>query len=247
MREEEWLAWARSNPMTEAEWVACSDVTRILEFLGGRFLHGNTSERQRKLRLFNCACCRRIWHLLTDERSRKAVEIAEKYVDGLASDDEANDAMREADQAWRDFERDNPDRHEYGDRAANCSRWAAYYTDFPEWGSREARLAVVWEKVQQGIDHRVADADEEAEQCAVLRDIFGNPFRPVAVNLAWLTHAVVGMARTIYNERVFDRLPILADTLEQAGCQNPDILNHCRQPGDHVRGCWVLDLLLGKN
>jgi hypothetical protein len=229
--------------MTEAEWLACTDPTRILEFLGGRFLHGNTSERQRNLRLFNCACCRRIWHLLTDERSRKAVEIAERYADGLASDDEADNAMREADQAWRDFERDNPDRHEYADRAANCGRWAAYYTDFPEWGSREARLAVVWEKVQQGIDHRVANADEQAQQCVVLRDIFGNPFRRVAVDPSWLTPSVVGMVRTVYDDRAFDRMPQLADALERAGCTNADLLSHCRQLGEHVRGCWLIDLL----
>jgi hypothetical protein len=82
--------------------------------------------------------------------------------------------------------------------------------------------------------------------CDILRDIFGNPFRPVTVNSAWLTATVVSLAQAIYDERAYDRLPILADALEDAGCDNAEILNHCRQPGEHVRGCFVVDLLLGK-
>jgi len=80
-----------------------------------------------------------------------------------------------------------------------------------------------------------------------LRDIFGNPFRPVAVERSWLTSTVVALAEGIYQERAFDRMPILADALQDAGCDNDDILNHCRQPGEHVRGCWVVDLVLGKS
>ncbi|MBL8795193.1 MAG: hypothetical protein JNM56_14910 [Planctomycetia bacterium] len=83
-------------------------------------------------------------------------------------------------------------------------------------------------------------------QALLFRDLFGNPFRPVTVNPAWLTSAVVSLAQAIYDERAFDRLPILADALEDAGCDHADILNHCRQPGEHVRGCWVVDLLLAK-
>jgi hypothetical protein len=79
-----------------------------------------------------------------------------------------------------------------------------------------------------------------------LRDVFGNPFRPVTVNPTWQTATVVSLAQAIYDERAFDRMPILADALEDAGCTNADVLNHCRQPGEHVRGCWVVDLLLGK-
>jgi hypothetical protein len=88
-----------------------------------------------------------------------------------------------------------------------------------------------------------------AIQQRTLREIFGNPFRPVAVEPSWLRWqdgTVVRIARAIYDERAFDRLPILADALEEAGCTNTDILSHCRQSGGHVRGCWVVDLLLGK-
>jgi len=87
---------------------------------------------------------------------------------------------------------------------------------------------------------------EMAAQSQLLRDIFGNPFRPVTVDPEWLTSTVVALARGIYDERAFDRLPILADALQDAGCENADVLDHCRGPGPHARGCWVVDLLLGK-
>jgi hypothetical protein len=80
----------------------------------------------------------------------------------------------------------------------------------------------------------------------LLQDIFGNPFRPVTADPEWLTATAVALAQTIYAERAFDRLPILADALEDAGCDNADILAHCRGDGPHVRGCWVVDLILGK-
>jgi len=76
--------------------------------------------------------------------------------------------------------------------------------------------------------------------------IFGNPFRPVTLNPAWRTATVIALAEAIYADRAFDRLPILADALEEAGCTSAEVLNHCRQPGEHVRGCWAVDLVLGK-
>jgi hypothetical protein len=87
----------------------------------------------------------------------------------------------------------------------------------------------------------------EAEQQALLaRDIFGNPFRPVTADPAWLTSTVVALARGIDTDRAFDRLPILADALQDAGCDDHDVLSHCRGGGPHVRGCWVVDVLLDK-
>jgi hypothetical protein len=97
------------------------------------------------------------------------------------------------------------------------------------------------------------NADSEAKdrstkfQLATLHDIFGNPFRPVTIDSSWLTRTVTNLAQAIYTDRVFDRMPILADALEEAGCNNAEILQHCRQPGIHVRGCWVVDLVLGKD
>jgi hypothetical protein len=87
---------------------------------------------------------------------------------------------------------------------------------------------------------------EATAQATLLRDIVGNPFRPVALDTAWQTHQVVTLARAIYDERAFDRLPVLAAALEEAGCSDAGYLAHCRGPGPHVRGCWVLDLILRK-
>jgi hypothetical protein len=92
-------------------------------------------------------------------------------------------------------------------------------------------------------------AKEDEAQSGLLRCVFGNPFRPVTLTpalLAWNDGTVVRLAQAIYEDRAFDRLPVLGDALEEAGCDNPDILTHCRQPGPHVRGCWVVDLVLGK-
>jgi hypothetical protein len=81
----------------------------------------------------------------------------------------------------------------------------------------------------------------------ILRDIFGNPFRPVAFSSEWRTDTAIALARTMYESREFGAMPILADALQDAGCDSDDILNHCRGDGPHVRGCWVCDLVLGKS
>ena len=93
---------------------------------------------------------------------------------------------------------------------------------------------------------RLCDADR-ADLADLLRDIFGNPFRPVVFDPRWQSETAVTLATGIYAERAFDRMPILADALEEAGCNNAAILTHCRGDGPHVRGCWVVDLILGKS
>jgi hypothetical protein len=79
-----------------------------------------------------------------------------------------------------------------------------------------------------------------------VRDIFGNPFRPAAFSPEWRTDTAVSLARQMYDSRDFGSMPILADALQDAGCDNEDVLNHCRAGGVHVRGCWVVDLVLDK-
>lgn len=115
------------------------------------------------------------------------------------------------------------------------------------------------ESLLSGMKPEEASIDEDGQRsdtgirraiANVLRDIFGNPFRRVTVDPAWLAWndgTVVKMAQCIYEDRAFDQLPILADALEEAGCVDTGILRHCRQEGEHVRGCWVVDLLLGKH
>jgi hypothetical protein len=88
-----------------------------------------------------------------------------------------------------------------------------------------------------------------SQEAVLLHDIIGDPFRPVTIRpdwLAWDDGRVLSLARTIYDQRTFDLLPVLADALEDAGCDNAEVLGHCRRDGEHMRGCWVVDLLLGK-
>jgi hypothetical protein len=93
---------------------------------------------------------------------------------------------------------------------------------------------------------RDLDPHFELEQAELVRDIFGNPFRPVAFDPRWRTEDTVGLARGIYEDRAFDRLPLLADALMDAGCADEQVLSHCKSEGPHVRGCWVVDLVLDK-
>jgi hypothetical protein len=102
------------------------------------------------------------------------------------------------------------------------------------------------EDVRRLPEYTDARAAERRKQCVMLREIFGNPFRPATLHPSWLTHTVRMLAEGIYADRAFDRLPILADALQDAGCENWDILNHCRGEGPHVRGCWVVDQVLKK-
>jgi hypothetical protein len=98
----------------------------------------------------------------------------------------------------------------------------------------------VWPEATPGVR-----ASEEAAQCGLIRDLF-NPFRAVTFDPHWLTSTTVALADTIYAERALDQLPILADALEDVGCDCANLLAHLRSDGPHVRGCWALDLMLGK-
>jgi hypothetical protein len=105
-----------------------------------------------------------------------------------------------------------------------------------------------------GGDANVAGPSEESAQCVLIRDVFGNPFRGVTLDPAWLTPGVAALAQAAYDQRIMPsgelditRLAVLADALEDAGCTDVAILEHLRSPGPHVRGCWALDLLLGKS
>ena len=205
---------------------------------------------ERKLRLFCCACCRRIWHLFSDDRCRDAVEIAERFADGLASEEELNQAGEIVDEAADEAE--DADLRGFEKLAlVGTSNAAAFTVDV------NAITASEWAVYAITGSSAVDDKDEETRrleafnreiegQVTLLRDIFGNPFRPVTLGPTWLTPKVVSLAQAIYDERAFDRMPILGDALQEAGCEDVDILAHCRQPGPHVRGCWAVDLVLGK-
>ena len=239
--------------MTETEWLACNDPKVMLSFLRCTRRRGRPSGR--KLRLFVCACCRRISSLLTDERSRQAVAVAEMYVDGLASEETLWAAEKEAAVAYAAL-RALPDPAAYCAAAPAVEAVRAKYKPGYDCCVYAADVATMAPAVQATAAPKgymydaVVQSAERGVQAGLLRCICGNPFSPRSplprAVLVWNGEMVCRLAQVIYDERAFDRLPILADALEDAGCENADILNHCRHPGEHMRGCWVVDLLLGK-
>jgi hypothetical protein len=205
--------------MTEAEWLARNDPRGMLNHVVS--ISRNSERCRRKLRLLACAGCRRIWHLL-GETSQRAVAIGEQFADGLATWEDLGRAGEAAERVAAELER--------------CSRFG--------WNAARTAAAVA------------GDARAAAERAVgmagdmdMLRDVFGNPFRPVVLEESWLgwnNGCVVEMAQAIYDHRQFGDLPFLADALMDAGCTNRHILDHCTRPAVHVRGCWVVDLLLEK-
>jgi hypothetical protein len=228
--------------MDEEVWLRAWDPKQLLD-------HFSRLKMPRKRRLFACACCRRVWDLMTDERSRRAVVVSEMFADGLASREELAIANREARQVSTDADATvvrypvvvrNQQWRNY--RVAQSASFAS--------DSRNTTIAFMPAADALFVSSLMDIRNEFQGQANVVRDIFGNPFRPVAVDPAWLTwnHATVpAIARHVYDDRAFHDLPILADALEDAGCTDPDILAHCRAGGEHVRGCWVVDLILGKS
>jgi hypothetical protein len=237
VNEKQWLTAAA--PRAGLDYL-CSDG---LYARAGLSAHRRKAGR-RKLRLFLCACARRVWELIPPGLCRKAVALGERLADG-----EEVAARVAALDFWQD--RGALSRRHAAHAAGVCVeknlRWASVV------GADAAAMAAAWAllEAEGGADMRPYDYDrgkraEERAQAALLREVFGNLFRPVAVDPRWLTPDVVPLARGIYAERAFDQLPILADALEEAGCADEAVLGHCRGSGPHVRGCWVVDLLLGK-
>jgi hypothetical protein len=185
----------------------------------------------RKLRLFTVACCRRrrVEVEIPDQRSWDAVHMAEWCAD-------ANGTAQELEAARRDAE---------ASAAAGCPA-AVDATTTDAWEGAAGLVRLIRERGGQWWQED--DYWEEVyAQADLLREVLGpSPFRPVAVEPGWLTPPVVALARGAYEERAFDRLPFLAGALEETGCTSPEVLNHYRQAGVQARGCWVLDLVLGR-
>jgi hypothetical protein len=215
--------------MTEAEWLASEDRQPMLEGFQGRF-------SDRKLRLFACACCRHIWGYLAEE-SRQALIIAEQYADGLIGREELDAA---GDAACGVVE--SAEGEAVGFATHRDAELAALNAPYSAAGQE---CVLGWPGRNE--THPEQAAQEHAYFAELLRDIFGNPFHPVAFDPTWRTSDVLLLAQGIYDERAFDRMPILADALQDAGCDNEAILAHCRDATrPHVRGCWVIDRVLGK-
>jgi hypothetical protein len=222
--------------MTEKQWLRSANPQAMLKFLGPQ-------ASDRKLRLFSCACCRRAWGFARAKRLKEILPLLEGFADGTKKDKDRARAeglgaavlgatkLDDPQQClggeiWR-ASRKELDRHEcdLGELAAAAFGWAAGVTT----GFAKAKKA------------------ERAQQAIVVREMFGNPFRPVTFSANWLTSTVLTLAQHIYESREFSAMPILADALQDAGCDNEELLNHLRDPkAAHVRGCWALDLVLGK-
>lgn len=207
--------------MTEAEWLAATDPEPMLRFAAGR-------ASRRKLLLFGSTCGRRVWGAIALDL-KQAVKAAEQVADGRAGPDTLRDAVA---------------------RVIGLDAAGVFW---PEGGLPDALTlvtqgAVLFANTRLGAGHRTDLRDRErSAQAGVLRDVLGNPFRPAALDRSWLTSTVAALARGVYRERAFERLPILADALQDAGCEDDQVLTHCRdEAAPHVRGCWVVDLLLGK-
>jgi hypothetical protein len=235
--------------MTESEWLACTDPDPMLHFLQGK-------ASDRKLRLFACACVRGIlpvldenqervkvndrsqkaieWATREPELAKKAVEVAELFADGKATEAELKAVFSDAD------EDDDASCYAAGPDAVWTAKATAYRARwFANYCSPSSYPLGAKFRSPSPADHD----REQAAQCHMLRDIFGNPFRLSL--LVWQSPYPLSLIDT-YNKRRFDDLPRLAATLEQAGCGRADILNHCREPGPHVLGCWAVDAILGK-
>jgi hypothetical protein len=220
--------------MSEEKWLACSDPDPMLEFAGG-----NASERG--LRLFGCACIQRALRVIPGEHYQAALDLAVRYADGEVRDEELVAA-----------EASIP--YQFADMGRYCFHFILSTTESSTFIAKASAiysadaLSAVSKKAHEDLRHAPTWRAELATQCNLLRDIFGNPFRPFVFDPAWRTDTAVSLARQMYESRDFGAMPILADALQDAGCDNTDILNHCRDASaPHVRGCWVVDLVLGKS
>jgi hypothetical protein len=216
--------------MTEAEWAISNEPDSML-------FHVRDRASQRKLRLFAIACCRHLWRRLGNDRTRDPVMVAERYADGLADQTQLQAASHAVEEIGMEA---------YGAAwIGDTHGWATWQTRgaFEVATARPIEIRSVWHMAASV--WRTGKEQQEREALSnYLRCLFGNPFEPVALEAAWLTPAVRGIAFAIYDQQSFDRLLILADALEGAGCLHAGMLAHCRGPGPHVKGCWVVDLVL---
>ncbi len=172
------------------------------------------------------------------------IEVLERHVDGLVGQGQYEDAVLAAAFARADAEA-KVGLNDSEERLESAPGLAAAAASTVRGGAAQFAARAVGCSSPSGFE--TGFAFEQEAQAAILRDLFGNPFRPVALDPEWLTSDVLTLARGIYDDRAFDRMPILADALQEAGCANDDVLNHCRDTERvHVLGCWLVDLLLGK-
>jgi hypothetical protein len=284
---------AEKHQMTEADWLRCSLPEPMLWWWGDQW-------SERKVRLFLCACARKVEHLLTSEAVQVGIEVAEWHADHLASEEERKSAystlmtsiyaspisstgdyslmgggpasvvvaiaLKAASESIIDelTGRCLEGGCAGGDKTyralGGCHYCLAAYLSHEAWINNERRKGVqrLWHSLLRPVQSlygeffysQVASAYQKrverlSEPLAnLVRDVVGNPFRPPRLDRSRLNLQVISLARTIYEQKRFESISVLGDALEEAGCEDEGILSHCRQPAEHVKGCWLLDLLL---
>jgi hypothetical protein len=236
--------------MTEAEWLACDDPQPL-----ARYLFGCISPR--KLRLWACACGREVLPCFANPLMGKVLDLFEGVAEGERSREAQQRPLSELQWAAEDEQSVGFSRAVAGIAHSQWIEMVNGYEGHFALGLLHLASAKAYNVCPmaqaEGPTDLPADptwlftySTAQKKQSALARDIVGNPFRSAAINRSWLTSDVVSLARGIYVARAFDRLPILADALQDAGCEHEDVLSHCRGSDPHVRGCWVLDAVLGK-
>lgn len=209
--------------MTEEQWIETNTALAMIDYIESR-------SSDRKLRLFACAACRRIWHTMPYDSSHQAVEVSERFADGQAREEELRLLAGDAD-AWADL---------------------AEQERTPGWNAaRTAALTAGKQALQAAQRTAVMAAD-----CDLVRELFGNPFRPTLLDnciQSWRDSTVPRLAQSAYDNRILPAgtldktlIAILADAIEEAGCTDEQVSTHLRSGCEHYRGCWVIDLLLSK-
>jgi hypothetical protein len=211
--------------MTEAEWLACRDPHEMLARV--------ESASKRKLRLLACAACRRVWSEIRDERCRDQLRAAEQYADGLINEPALERASEAAEDAFCEI------------LASKRSSDVIALHAAVGLAAGEIEACDISAVFRATADVAPFGSNEPATQVGLIHEIFCNPFRLADFAASWRTSDVMLLANGISAANAFDRMPILADALQEAGCDSADILDHCRGPGPHVRGCWVVDSVLG--
>jgi hypothetical protein len=228
--------------MTEREWLKTRYPDLVFDHLRSALGAPRTKKGRRRLRLVACGCCRLIWQHLTDSRLTRAIEVAERFADGEAEKVEMEKARKRLEKLWPVTGGFLPSDPGAQALTVACMVAGAASIDQPM-SSAEGMLMFPLPLA----GYRGTPGKAKALIADLVRDIFGNPFRPVTFSPAWRTDTAVALARQMYESRDFGAMPILADALQDAGCDSEDILNHCRDTSlTHVRGCWVTDLVLGK-
>jgi len=247
--------------MTEAEWLACAEPKHLHE-------HVRATLSRRKLLYYTIGCCRRLERFIPIAEVLTPLPIAERFAEGKAVEEELRAALDRTGVVSAGLRAGSME-----EAACVCLRYMLQFSAglVSDRGGFVGKLtfnnAAVTiacgcyplvalpkpthpgeeAKLPDDPEWRAAYSAEREFQIHLFRDVAGNPFRPVTLDPAWQTPTVTALARQVYESRDFSAMPILADALQDAGCDDEDVLDHCRGPGPHVRGCWVVDLVLGKS